>query len=71
MNLYIEAEAVEVEWVTGGVCNSWAAKMLDHIFLNTPLSQPTNLYLGLSLANPTDDASGISCLLYTSDAADE
>jgi hypothetical protein len=60
MNLYIEAEAVEVEWVTGGVCNTWAALMLDHIFMNTPLSVPTNLYLGLSTADPTDDASGIA-----------
>ena len=60
MNLYIEAEAVKVEWLTGGVCNDWAALMLDHIFMNTPLAVPTNLYLSLSTANPTDDASGIA-----------
>jgi len=61
MNLYIEAEMVEVEFVaTKGVCNTWAAKILDHIFKNTALDVPTNLYLGLSTADPTDDASGIA-----------
>jgi hypothetical protein len=59
MNLYIEAEIIEVAWLTGGVCNTWAALMLDHIFMNTPLEQPTNLYLGLSIANPGNDVAGI------------
>jgi hypothetical protein len=60
MNLYIEAEAVAVSFPAGGVTNNWAALMLDHIFINTPISVPTNLYLGLSTADPTDDASGIT-----------
>lgn len=60
MNLYIEAGAIEVSWGIGGICNTWANKILDHIFKNTSLTQPTNLYLGLSTADPTDDASGIA-----------
>lgn len=61
MNLYIAAETIEIKWEADkGICNTWAALTLDHIFKNTALDVPTNLYLGLSIANPGDDAAGIA-----------
>ena len=59
-NLYIAAEALTIKWKAGGICNSWANKSLDHVFKNDALSVPTNLYVGASKADPTDDASGLN-----------
>jgi len=35
-------------------------KILDHIFMKTAFSQPTNIYVALSTADPGEDGSGIS-----------
>lgn len=45
---------------TGGVSTDLANKLLDHTLKGTALSQPTNIYIGLSTANPTDAMSGIA-----------
>ena len=59
-DLYIDIGDIDVSWSAGGVCNTWAEKILDHIFKNDPITVPTNLYVGYSTANPTDDASGLA-----------
>jgi len=59
-NLYIGAGDLDVSFPTGGITTAWANKVLDHIFKNDTLSVPTNLYIGASTANPTDNASGIA-----------
>ncbi len=35
-------------------------EILDHVLLTADWAQPTNLYVGLSTADPTDDATGIA-----------
>lgn len=45
---------------TGGMVTALANKLLDHTMKGTALSQPTNIYIGLSTANPTDDMSGLA-----------
>ena len=35
-------------------------EVLDHVLKTGDWAQPTNLYVGLSTADPTDDASGIA-----------
>ena len=35
-------------------------KILDHIFMKTAFSQPTNIYVALSTTDPGEDGSGIS-----------
>ena len=35
-------------------------KILDHIFMKTAFSQPMNIYVALSTADPGEDGSGIS-----------
>jgi len=59
-DLYIDIGDIDVSWASGGICNTWAIKTLDHIFKNTPITVPTNLYVGYSTADPTDDASGLA-----------
>jgi hypothetical protein len=59
-NLYIGAGDLDVSIASGGVTTAWANKILDHIFKNDAITVPTNLYVGASTANPTDNASGIS-----------
>ena len=59
-NLYIAAGDIDVEFSAGGVCNSFAASILDHIFKTSALTIPTDLYIGVSTANPGDDNSGIA-----------
>ncbi|KPJ83934.1 MAG: hypothetical protein AMS19_02515 [Gemmatimonas sp. SG8_23] len=44
----------------GSFCNYLEDALLDHAFMKTALSQPTNLYVGLSFADPGDDVSGLS-----------
>lgn len=34
------------------------AALLDHIFKNTAFAQPTNIYISLHTADPTDDGTG-------------
>lgn len=45
---------------TGGMATALANKLLDHTMKGTSYTQPTNIYVGLSTANPTDDFSGIA-----------
>ena len=59
-NLYIGAGDLDISITSGGVTTAWANKILDHIFKNTAITVPTNLYVGVSTANPTDDASGLA-----------
>jgi len=40
--------------------NYWENEILDHIFGKGSYSAPANIYVGLSTANPGDDASGLS-----------
>jgi hypothetical protein len=59
-NLYIGAGDLDISLSAGGVGNTWANKILDHIFKNDAITVPTNIYVGASTANPGDDASGLS-----------
>lgn len=43
----------------GSFSNHWENKILDHIFGKNNYSPPT-IYVGLSTADPLDDASGLS-----------
>ncbi len=43
----------------GSFSNHWENKILDHIFGKDSYSPPT-IYVGLSTADPLDDASGLS-----------
>lgn len=45
---------------TGTFSNYLANKMLDHQFKNTAYTPATNLYVGLSTANPGDSGSGLA-----------
>lgn len=44
----------------GSFANYLEDALLDHAFMKTALSQPTNLYVGLSTADPLDDISGLA-----------
>lgn len=44
----------------GSLSNYVEDEILDHVLKTADWAQPTNLYLGLSTADPTDDASGIA-----------
>jgi len=56
----IAAGEVEVSINSGGMSNYLAHEMLDHTFLDSSFAQPTNIYAGLSTANPGDDFSGLA-----------
>jgi len=43
----------------GSFSNHWENKILDHIFSKSNYTPPT-IYVGLSTADPLDDASGLS-----------
>jgi len=49
-----------VSVVAGAMSTYLAHKLLDHTFLTAAYSVPTNLYVGLSTANPTDDFSTLA-----------
>ena len=59
-NLYIAIGDIDVSLAAGGIGNTWANSFLDHIFKNSALSVPTNLYAGYATATPNDDASGLA-----------
>ncbi len=59
-NLYIDIGDLDISFSSGGVTTAWANKILDHIFKNTAITVPTNIYVGVSKANPGDDVSGLS-----------
>lgn len=44
----------------GSISDYLEAELLDHIFNNSAYSKPATVYLGLSTADPTDDASGLA-----------
>lgn len=43
-----------------GLSTAYRNKVNDHIFKIAALAQPTTLYLGLSTADPLDDATGLA-----------
>jgi hypothetical protein len=49
-----------VSITTSGMSNYLSNEILDHVFGNGAFTPPTNLYVGFSTADPTDDGSGIS-----------
>jgi len=57
-NASFQDGAIDVTFNTGGISTDLSNKLLDHIFGNTTYTVPTNIYIGLSIANPTDDGSG-------------
>lgn len=59
-NLYIAIGDIDVSLAAGGIGNTWANSFLDHIFKNTPLTVPTNIYVGYATETPGDDASGLA-----------
>ncbi len=56
----IATGGLDVDWITGGISTYLSNALLDHVFENTAYTVPTNLYVGLSTADPTDDGSGIT-----------
>lgn len=44
----------------GSISDYLELKWLDHVFENSAFSVPTNIYIALSTADPTDDGSGIA-----------
>ena len=44
----------------GSLIDAFENKLIDHILKNTALTQPTNLYVGFSTADPTESGSGIA-----------
>lgn len=44
----------------GSFANFWEDEILDHLFMKGSYTMPTNLWIGLSTADPTDDASGLA-----------
>lgn len=59
-NLYIAIGDIDVSLSAGGICNTWANSFLDHIFKNSALTVPTNLFAGYATQNILDDASGLA-----------
>ena len=44
----------------GSISDYLETKLMDHVFGNGEYSKPATVYLGLSTADPTDDASGLA-----------
>lgn len=44
----------------GSFANFWEDEILDHLFMKGSYTMPTNLWIGLSTADPADDASGLA-----------
>ncbi len=44
----------------GTISNYLELKWLDHVFENTAFTVPTNIYIALSTADPTEDGSGLA-----------
>jgi len=58
-NASFQDGAIDVSFNTGGISTDFANKILDHIFKNTAYDTTADIYVALSRANPTDDASGV------------
>jgi len=52
--------AIVVSFNAGGFSTYLANKFLDHVFKVASFTVPTNIYVGLSTANPGDSASGLA-----------
>jgi len=59
-NASFQDGAIDVSFNSGGISNYLANAILDHIFGTTVYDATANLYVALSTANPTDDASGVA-----------
>lgn len=46
--------------MAGSFSNYAENAILNHVFKGTAMTQPTNLYIALSTADPTDDGSGLA-----------
>lgn len=58
-NVSFQDGAIDVSFSSGGISTDLTNKLLDHIFKNTLYDTTANIYVALSKANPTDDASGL------------
>ena len=58
-NASFQDGAIDVSFNTGGIATFMANSVLDHIFANAAYVPATNIYVSLSGANPTDDATGM------------
>lgn len=56
----IAAGEIEISVNSGAMSNFLAHEMLDHTFLNSAYTPPTNIYAALSTANPTDAFTGLT-----------
>lgn len=43
-----------------GICLTYRKKLQDHLFMKTPLAQPTNLWVALSTADPGVDGASLA-----------
>ena len=53
-NLYVAAGDIDVVFSAGGICNTLANKLLDHVFKTTSYTPETHLYVALFTSSPTD-----------------
>ena len=61
-NLYVAAGDIDPVFSAGGVCDSLANQLLDHVFKTTEYTPETNLYVALFTASPTDaGTAGTEC----------
>lgn len=51
---------MQCSFTTGGLSDYLANKLLDHLLKNTAYTQPSNIYIAGSTANPTDAGSGLT-----------
>lgn len=51
---------IDVTFSAGGMSTYLANKLLDHMFKTTPYTVPTNIYVGLSTANPGDSGGALA-----------
>lgn len=58
--LRIAAGDLDISWAAGGLSDYAANELLDHLLGVGAYTPPTNIYVGLSTADPTDDGSGIA-----------
>jgi len=59
-NASFQDGAIDVSFNSGGISTFLSNAILNHIFKNTAYDTTANIYVALSLANPTDDGSGVS-----------
>lgn len=54
------AGQLSLSWNTGGLSNYAAHKLLDHLLKTAAFTVPTNIYVGLSTANPGDSGGALA-----------